>query len=299
MSRRAQAEQSDDRLRIGFVGTLAWHKGAHVLVDAVRTLPASSYELRIFGDPAVAAGYAADLRRRADGLPVRFMGPFDRAGTAAVYGEVDVLVVPSLWPENSPLVIREAFMAGVPVVAARIGGISELVTDGVNGLLFNPRRTEELSSALRTLVVDRSRLEAFARAIPAVKSMKEHAAEWEGIYAEVLSARADGPAEAGRHAGPVRLSRTRRTETNRGRRREPSHARRHVAGGAIAAARRDGRSTRSSWWTTMGRTGGMGTLGASTVTHTLTRTGQQSGSLAASMSVFARRWNTARTPCCS
>ena len=70
--------------------------------------------------------YAAGLRAQAAGLPVRFMGAFDRERTADVYAQIDVLVVPSLWLENSPLVIHEAFMAGVPVVGARIGGIADL-----------------------------------------------------------------------------------------------------------------------------------------------------------------------------
>ena len=52
---------------------------------------------------------------------------------------MDVLVVPSIWPENSPFVIQEALLSGVPVVASRIGGIPELVDDGRNGLLFEPR----------------------------------------------------------------------------------------------------------------------------------------------------------------
>ena len=56
-------------LRIGYVGTLVWHKGVHVLIDAVRSLAGNSYELLIFGDPNVFPEYTADLRRRASGLP--------------------------------------------------------------------------------------------------------------------------------------------------------------------------------------------------------------------------------------
>ena len=125
-------------LRIGFVGTLAWHKGAHVLLDAVRRLANDTYELQIHGDVKVFPDYVADLRRRAEGMPVRFMGRFDEAQAMAVYGGFDVLVVPSLWLENSPLVIHEAFQAGVPVVGSRIGGTVDLVTDGVNGRLYDP-----------------------------------------------------------------------------------------------------------------------------------------------------------------
>src|SRR5262245_43241444 len=137
-------------LRIGYVGTLVWHKGVHLLLDAVRDLPADGYELKIFGDTEVFPEYAAALRERADGLPVRFMGRFSRDAVADVYAQIDVLVVPSLWLENSPLVIHEAFMAGVPVVGARIGGIPNLVSDGRGGLLFDPASAAALADALRT-----------------------------------------------------------------------------------------------------------------------------------------------------
>src|SRR5947207_12826741 len=105
-------------LRIGYVGTLVWHKGVHVLIDAVRALPSDVYELKIFGNPDVFPDYTAQLRASAGGLPVQFMGVFDHEHIAEVYAQIDVLVVPSLWLESSPLVIHEAFMAGVPVVGA-------------------------------------------------------------------------------------------------------------------------------------------------------------------------------------
>jgi glycosyltransferase involved in cell wall biosynthesis len=172
-------------LRIGYVGTLVWHKGVHVLIDAVRTLAADSYELLIFGDPNVFPDYTADLRRRGSGLPIRFMGEFDRAAAAAVYAGIDVLVVPSLWLENSPLVIHEAFMAGVSVIAARIGGIPELVTDNVNGVLYEPRSIASLGAALDKLIADPQLLERLARNVSPVKSIDDDALEWEGIYRDL------------------------------------------------------------------------------------------------------------------
>ncbi len=176
-------------LHLGFVGTLVRHKGVHRLIDAVRALPPEGYELLIYGDPAVSPDYAAEVRRHAARLPVRFMGGFEPDAAAAVYSALDVLVVPSLWPENSPLVIREAFMAGVPVVAARVGGIADLVDDGRNGLLYDPGSSSGLTDALRSLVADRTRVAAFRRLIPPVKSMRVHATEVEALYAEVMRAR--------------------------------------------------------------------------------------------------------------
>ncbi len=182
VTRRAS---SDGRLRVGFVGTLVWHKGAHVLIEAVRGLPADRIDVRLHGDPSAFPSYATRLRAAAAGLPVRFMGPFEPDRAGEVYGDLDVLVVPSVWPENSPMVIHEAYMAGVPVVGARQGGIPELVADGVNGLLYDAFSAPALSAALASLVTDPGRLARFRGALPAVKTADEDAAWWHDRYVEM------------------------------------------------------------------------------------------------------------------
>jgi len=174
-------------LRIGFVGTLTWHKGPHVLIEAARRLPAAAYDVQLHGNPHVFPDYAADLQRRADGLPIRFMGGFTAAQTASVYGGFDVLTVPSLWLENSPLVVHEAFQAGVPVVGSRIGGTADLVTDGVNGRLYDPSSPGELAAILQSLIDRPNLLAEWRRALPAVKTLEDDAREWEQIYAEVVA----------------------------------------------------------------------------------------------------------------
>jgi glycosyltransferase involved in cell wall biosynthesis len=175
-----------DSLRIGYVGTLVWHKGVHLAIEAMRHLPSTGCELKIFGDLATFPAYIADLRSRAAGLPVRFMGAFDRDQVSRVYAEIDVLVVPSLWLENSPLVIHEAFMAGVPVVGSRIGGIPNLVRDGWNGLLFEPASPDALARSMQRLIDDHGLLATLASRTAAVKSIEEDAREWEGRYDEVM-----------------------------------------------------------------------------------------------------------------
>jgi glycosyltransferase involved in cell wall biosynthesis len=188
LARRGTRTAPPARLRIGYVGTLVWHKGVHALIDAVRRLPSSSYELKIFGDVHVFPRYVADLRRRADGLPVRFMGKFDERDTADVYRQFDVLVVPSLWLENSPLVIHEAFMAGVPVVGARIGGIADLVEDGRTGLLYDPAEAGALAAALRSLLDKPQRLQDLGVGVQTrtrVRSMAEDAEAWNALYDQV------------------------------------------------------------------------------------------------------------------
>ena len=175
------------RLRIGFVGTLVWHKGVHVLLEACRQLPPDRFELKIFGDVNTFPDYTARLREHAEGLPVQLMGAFDNANVAAVYTEIDVLVVPSLWPENSPLVIHEAFMASVPVVGARQGGIPGLVSHGVSGLLYDAFSPSDLAASLRMLIDDPRRVERLAAGGPPVKTVVDDAREWEARYERVLS----------------------------------------------------------------------------------------------------------------
>jgi glycosyltransferase involved in cell wall biosynthesis len=181
----ATRQPRNGRVRFGAVGTLVWHKGLHVLLDAVRRLPSDRYELKVFGDPNTFPDYTAALRDRAAGLPVRFMGRFNRAAVSEVFSQFDVLVVPSIWMENSPLVIHEAFMTGTPVVASRIGGITGLVEHGRNGLLYDAPSADDLGQTLQTLVDEPGRIDALANGAPAVRTLEADAAQWSTTYAEV------------------------------------------------------------------------------------------------------------------
>jgi glycosyltransferase involved in cell wall biosynthesis len=173
-------------LQLGFVGTPVWHKGLHVLIEALRLLPADSCSLTVYGDTSIFPDYIARLRERTHGLPAAFAGSFPREEADAVYHAFDVLVVPSIWLENSPLVVHEAFMAGVPVVASRIGGLPGLVHHEQNGLLFEVGNPMELAAALRRLLEEPALLQRLRSAQTAVKSIEQDADEWDAVYAALL-----------------------------------------------------------------------------------------------------------------
>jgi glycosyltransferase involved in cell wall biosynthesis len=113
---------------------------------------------------------------------VRFRGPFDNERIAEVYREIDVLVVPSLWFENSPLTIHEAFLFKTPVVTSGIGGMAELVRDGVDGLHTRPGDPAHLASALKRFVDEPDLAIRLSRGVPRVKSIAEDAQEHEARY---------------------------------------------------------------------------------------------------------------------
>lgn len=140
-------------LRVGYIGTLAPHKGCHVLIDAFKGLPHDEALLRIYGDVEQFPSYFAELKRLADNRgAIEFCGTFHNSKIGEILANLDVLVVPSLWYENTPLVIYSAQAALCPVVASDFPGMSSVIGDGVNGLLFDPGNARELANALSRLV---------------------------------------------------------------------------------------------------------------------------------------------------
>jgi glycosyltransferase involved in cell wall biosynthesis len=172
---------TDGRLRIGYTGSIVWHKGLHVLLAAVRQLR-GRYEVTIAGSLDVAPDYVRSLRRLAAGLPVSFAGPFARGEAPRIYAALDVLAVPSLWLENSPLVIHEAFAYGVAVVGSRLGGIPDLVIDGVNGFTCEAGSPAALAAVLQRFVDDPALAPARAARAPMVRTISDDASGWERRY---------------------------------------------------------------------------------------------------------------------
>jgi glycosyltransferase involved in cell wall biosynthesis len=146
-------DRAHDPLRIGFIGTLLPHKGCHVLIDAFNSLQPGRAVLELFGRETDDTGYAARLRRLAAGREaIRFRGVFPNERIGEVLGEIDVLVVPSIWNENTPLVVSSAQAARCPVVASDVPGLAAAIRDGVDGLLFAPEDSASLAAVLCRLL---------------------------------------------------------------------------------------------------------------------------------------------------
>lgn len=171
-----------ERLRIGFIGSIIVHKGVHLLIEAFRRLQSHEAELLIYGEMAVSPEYTRQLQEKAAGHPIRFMGGFHNDEIAEILGGLDVLVVPSIWPENAPLTILEALAVRVPVIASRVGGIPELVHDGSNGLLFEVGSVDSLTSVLRRVAAEPDLIERLRESDTEARSIQRHATEMERLY---------------------------------------------------------------------------------------------------------------------
>jgi glycosyltransferase involved in cell wall biosynthesis len=181
-------------LRLAVIGTVARHKGVHLVVEALQLAALERPKLVVWGrvDDVL---YGDQLQVAADGisgLTFEAGGEYAPGQIGELLREVDVVIVPSQVREASPIVPREALAHGVPVLAARIGGLPEVISEGVNGMTFDPGRADELAAVLRRLAGERGLLETLTRGAreTTVRTAADHARELRDLFAGALSARA-------------------------------------------------------------------------------------------------------------
>ena len=112
--------------------------------------------------------------------------------------DIDWVVVPSIWWENSPLVIQEAFFHGRPVICSDVGGMAEKVTDGVNGLHFSVNNPVQIAQTVSAAIDTPELWERLRASIPSIYAMDAHVASLHRLYNDLLRGRA-----ASRRVAPV------------------------------------------------------------------------------------------------
>ncbi len=198
----------------GYIGTHVPAKGINHLIQAFGLLGGDA-RLRIWGrrQGQDTEALRAMARRLPGNLPgrIEWLPEYRNQDIMGeVFNRVDCIVVPSVWVENSPLVIHEALQARVPVITGNVGGMAELVRNEVNGLLFEHRQVDSLAEQMGRLEAD----PAWARRLGRrgylgaetgdVPNIKDHVVAVEGIY-EKATARRDSTRLTPR-PGPWRIT---------------------------------------------------------------------------------------------
>lgn len=209
-----RARTRGEPFTFGYIGTHIPAKGIHHLLTAFGQVRGAA-RLRIYGRPrgqdtdalrAIAASLPGNAAERVEWLPEYR----NQEIVPDVFDRVDAIVVPSVWVENSPLVIHEAQGAGVPVITADVGGMAEYVHHEVNGLLFQHRDPDDLARQMQRLADD----PAFAQRLGTrgylydpegrVPDVRRHVRQVEGIYEELLRRRRSARVDA--LPGPWRIT---------------------------------------------------------------------------------------------
>jgi glycosyltransferase involved in cell wall biosynthesis len=167
--------------RLLFIGSIAPHKGLHVLLEALRARPELVLELVVYGKLADGDPYVERIVAEAAGDDrVRLAGTFPPSEMGAILADADALMLPALWYENDPLVVKAALHVGIPAVVSRIGSLAEQVRDGEDGWTVPPGDVGAWAGALDRAGELRDR----PRSPRPQPSMDEHYRRLAGIYAE-------------------------------------------------------------------------------------------------------------------
>jgi len=143
---------------VGFIGQIARHKGADILIEAFKRLPKGAAELRIYGPGDQDPAFMAVLRAQADGAAIQFRGTFTKEKMREIMDSLDLLVIPSRWYENSPLVLLNALATHTPVIVSDVAGMTEFLEEGRNGFSFRRGSVDSLERVLGSAVLDGGRL---------------------------------------------------------------------------------------------------------------------------------------------
>lgn len=205
------------RNRFAYFGQLNEFKGARVLLDAVTRIPQD-----VWGDDSVVNIFGGNLELQPEafqvefkrllnqaGRRVRFHGPYRSPELPTLMREIDWVVMPSTWWENSPLVIQEAFAHGRPLITSDIGGMAEKVRHDVDGLHFRAGSAESLVDRLVDAIRSPDLWERLRSNAPRPLSCHDMAVQHWDLYQQLWRAKAGRkPAEAARAPKAARQGRS-------------------------------------------------------------------------------------------
>jgi glycosyltransferase involved in cell wall biosynthesis len=142
-------EKDYSTIDILYAGNLGEHKGVHILLKAFMRIKNDNIRLNIVGKGD--CGKKLKIMAENDNR-IKFHGFLEGNELSKVYKNANLTVVPSIWYDNSPMVIYESLSYGTPVIGSKIGGIPELIEDGFNGFLFEEGNVVELQRLLESLI---------------------------------------------------------------------------------------------------------------------------------------------------
>lgn len=179
-------KEEGPNITFGYFGGGEKNKGPHILLEAFREITSQKARLKLYGI-FPSTEYVRTLRKIAKGDErICFMGEFQHKEVEKILVGIDVLVLPAICYHGFSMSILEAFANKVPVIATDIGGISEIVNNEHNGLLFRRGDVLELKEKMERIINEPELLRKFQENMPRVKSVSEECDELSCIYERLV-----------------------------------------------------------------------------------------------------------------
>lgn len=178
--------KSAPHVRFLFIGRFQPYKGAHLLVNAFNNLhEPKGATLTLYGGPHGYESYFQDLKSRmATNYRIQFGGILAPTELKRAFAESDYFVLPSTWHENSPLILLDALQSNTPVIASDVGGITDLIKDGVNGYLFPMGDAHALQKVMQKVIDQPTLVEKLRKGIH-LPGIDEYAEKLVGLCREL------------------------------------------------------------------------------------------------------------------
>lgn len=177
----------DSDITIGYLSSLMPHKGAHILLDAFMNADMNNIRLKIYGDYLNQTHYYEQLKKIVNGNKnVKFCGEYKYEKMADIFDGIDLMIVPSIWWENSPLVLLGALAHKVPAIVPNLGGMTEVIENGKNGFTYDAGDVESLVNVIRKIGNNPTILNDIKNNIQCPPRIEEEAFEYEKIYSNLI-----------------------------------------------------------------------------------------------------------------
>lgn len=174
-------------LVFGYLGSLVWHKGLHVLIDSFKKLSSKNIKLKIYGSGVPGDPYQDYVLNNAkEDQRIEYCGTFDYKDLAKVMADLSVIIIPSTYKEIFPLVMQLSFAYKKPIIATKIGGLPEVIKNNVNGLLFDIGNADDLARILNDLSENPEIILNLQNGIESPRRIEQEAFEYEKAYRQLL-----------------------------------------------------------------------------------------------------------------
>ena len=187
VKRNERSYTKGDRIIFCYAGSLNPHKGVHILIDAFKRVCSNDAFLNIYGSGPDEFYVSRLMAMAKEDRRIEFCDVYSEDRVGEILSNVDVVITPSLWYENYPLVLHEALACNVPVIATDIGGLAEKIKDGVNGFLFRIADSQHLKEVLQMIADNPGILNTVKYSINGkmIPTVEQEAYTYERVYRQI------------------------------------------------------------------------------------------------------------------
>jgi glycosyltransferase involved in cell wall biosynthesis len=177
-----------ETITFGYIGTIQYHKGVHVMIEGFKKARHKNIRLKVWGGCYHEKDYQKSIEKIAKkDSRTELKGVYNHKDMEDILSNIDVVIVPSVWYENAPLTIMTSLAYGIPVVTSNIGGMSEMIQDGHNGLTFEVGDPSDLCKKIGTIAKNQGLIDSFKRNIQYPIRLEEEAFNTELVYRQLFS----------------------------------------------------------------------------------------------------------------